>query len=296
MAITFVGSAVANATNGGDPSIDLTTISGLAEDDVVVVAYVIGDNDNTDFDMAVVSPSGYAELADLFADDTRDCNLGVFWKRQGATVDTTLVLDGQGGTDAAVAAVAMAFRGVDLTTAIDTTTTTATGTSTWLADPPAINHTNDADGVAVIAIGGAGHTRGDVGGTLPTGYTTNAATEGADDQTDAFVAMGYNLSPADPENPGIITPTGADNAGFSWAAATVALRAEPSNDRTASGASVLSIPTTSGTATAPFQASGTSTLPSLTSTGSVTVTNPAAAVPRWRMQPQNQSRRRTSTW
>ena len=225
MAITFVGSTSGNATDGGDVTLDLTTISGLAQDDLVIVAYVIGDNDNVDFTMAMVT-AGYTGVADLFSDDTEDCNLGVFRKFMGASPDTAAQVDGQGGGDAAVAAAAMAFRGVDTTTPMDVAATTATGIDTAHPNPPSIDH-NNPSGVWTVIAGASGHAITTHTYTFPTGYTVNAVDDGVTDPTvglSGTVGMGYKTSPADPEDPGVMTHSGTDNAAYAWCAVTMALR------------------------------------------------------------------------
>jgi len=220
MAISFIGSASGAAGNGGDPSI---TLPSTLEGDLVIVSGGIGDNDNVNFTMAMIT-TGYTSVADLFANDTQDCSLGVFWKFMGVTPDTTAVFDGQGGTDAACSAVAMVFRGVDLTTPMDVAPTTATGINTMHPNPPSIDHLNPSGVYSVIA-GASGHTLGSTGTyTFPTGYTTNALQRGANDTSDVTVGMGYRTDPADPEDPGVMTHSGTSSTSFSWAAVTMALR------------------------------------------------------------------------
>lgn len=221
MAISFVGSAENSAANGAN--VTLTLPAGTTTNDLVIVAYGIGDNDNVDFDMAMVT-TGYTEVADLFANDTQDASLGVYWKVMGATPDTTAAVDGLGGADAAVAAVCMVFRGVDLTTPMDVTPTTATAINTMHPNPPSINHNNPA-GVWTVIAGASGHTLAGAGTyTFPTGYVTNAIDRGQDDDSDVTVGMGYRTNPADPEDPGVMTHSGTDSTSFAWCAATLALR------------------------------------------------------------------------
>ena len=220
MAISFIGSAEGSSANGGN--VILTLPGPPIADDLVIVAYAIGDNDDVDFNMAMVT-TGYTEVADLFANDVQDANLGVYWKVMGATPDTTAEVDGQGGADAAVAAVCMVFRGVDTVTPMDVTPTTATGINTMHPNPPSINFL-DAAAWTVIA-GVSGHVLGGTGTyTFPTGYVTNAINQGQDDTSDVTVGMGYRTTPADPEDPGVMTHSGTDSADASWCAATLALR------------------------------------------------------------------------
>lgn len=223
MAISFVGSAENSAINGAD--VTLTLPGGMSQDDLVIVAYAIGDNDNVNFAMAMVT-AGYTEVTDQFSDDTQDINLGVFRKFMGATPDTSATVDGQGGADAAVAAVCMVFRGVDTTTPFDVARALANGINTMHPDPPSIDWVTA--GVWTVIAGASGHTLGGAATyTFPTGYTTNALDRGSDDTSDATVGMGYRTNPADPEDPGVMTHSGTDSVSFAWCATTMALRAAP---------------------------------------------------------------------
>ena len=225
MAISFVGSAEGSSSPNTDTTITLSGISML-QDDLVIVAQAIGDNDNTALNLTMVS-TGWTEL---FTDIdktgvTQDVYLGVWYKFMSATPDSSAVVDGLGGTDAASAAVAMVFRGVDLTTPFDVTTTTATGTATMHPNPPSVNHLNPA-GLWTVIVGASGHLLAGAGTyTFPTGYTTNAIDRGHDDTSDVTVGMGYRSSGiSDPEDPGTMTHSGTDSANYSWIAATMALR------------------------------------------------------------------------
>jgi hypothetical protein len=218
--IEFVGSAENSAGNGADVTL---TLPATQPGDLVIVAYAIGDNDSANQTMAMVT-GGYTSVADLFSDDTLDVNLGVFWKVMGSPSETTAIVDGLGGTDAAVAAVAMVFRGVDTGTPMDVTATTDTGIDTGIANPPSINH-NNPSGVWTVIAAGTVHSGGAaITYTFPTGYTTNAVDDGETDTTDVTVGMGYRTNPSDPEDPGSITPSVADGVTFAWAAVTMALR------------------------------------------------------------------------
>lgn len=222
MALSFIGSAEASAANGADVTI---TLPSTLQGDLVIVSGAIGDNDGVNFTMAMTT-GGYTLVpgADLFADDTQDTNLGVFYKFMGGTPDTSAVFTGQGGVDAACAAVAMVFRGVDATTPFDVASTVATGIDTMHPNPPSIDHLNPS-GLWTVIAGASGHTLAGAGTyTFPTGYTTNALDVGADDTSDVTVGMGYKTTPTDPEDPGVMTHSGTDNAAFSWAAVTMALR------------------------------------------------------------------------
>lgn len=225
MAITYVGGASGTNTNGNNPSVSLTALTGgsdsaAAQNDLVIFSY--GDPyAAADLDLATVG-AGWTEIADLFANDTIDTQFGVFWKIMTATPDTSVV--GVASTDAGsgTAGAVQVFRGIDLTTPFDVTSVPTTGLNTALPDPSSIDWSTS--GVWTVIAAGAGHTQGAVTYTFPTGYTTDAVQAVGNDTNDISVLMGYNLAPADPENPGAFTWNGTDNVAFSWAAVTMALR------------------------------------------------------------------------
>jgi hypothetical protein len=221
VAISFIGSVEGGATEGGDVTLDLTTISGLAQNDLVIVAYGIGDADNVDENMAMVT-AGYTEVADLFSDDVNDTNLGVFYKFMGASPDTSAVVDGLGGIDAAVVAIAMVFRGVNTGTPMDVAATTSTVIDTMHPNPPSIDWSTA--GTWIVIAGASAHQATGTSYTFPTGYTTNAADLLSVDTTKITVGMGYRTNPADPEDPGVMTLAGSDNTAYSAAAVTMALK------------------------------------------------------------------------
>lgn len=223
MAISYVNGGASNANNGGDVTV-LFTGWGLQQNDLVLAVGAIGDNDDLNFTMAMTT-SGYTLVTgtDLFSNDVQDTHLAVFYKFMGPTPDSSAVFTGQGGTDASCALAVMAFRGVDTSTPMDTSATTATGLNTYAANPPSIS--GSTSGFWTVACGAAGTVLGATAAfTLPTGYTTNAQGSSGNDTSDVTVAMGYNSSPATPEDPGSFTHNGTDSADYSWCAATLALR------------------------------------------------------------------------
>lgn len=233
-AISFVGSAEDDANNNGDPTADLTTISGLAENDLVIAACGLGDADAVNGDVTM-NTAGYTGLSDLFIDDANETNFEVFYKFMGASVDTSAICEGSTlGNDTATAIVVMAFRGVDTTTPFDVASTSATGISDPDADPPSIDWSTT--GIwTVIAVASAHDLGGDCTAdayVFPTGYTTDQIECRSADGTDISVGMGYNSAPADPEDPGIVDHNGTDSANDSWAAVTMALRPAVTPSRT----------------------------------------------------------------
>src|SRR3990170_173432 len=89
--ITFVGSASNSSVPTADTTVSLTGIS-LQAGDLVIVTAGIGDDDNVNHNV-LINTAGYTEVADLFANDTDDTNLAVWWKIMGATPDASVVVE-----------------------------------------------------------------------------------------------------------------------------------------------------------------------------------------------------------
>jgi len=213
------------AANGADMTFTLPT---LLEGDLVLVA--TAQPSDTDQNMSM-DTADYTEVTDLYATDTDDTNLGVFYKVMGGSPDATAVVNGSAIVGNGGSAVLMVFRTVDDSSPMDATATTATGTNSMQADPPSIDY-SDTDGLVVI-VGACGHRLATGGGyVFPQYYFGDAAI--SNDTLDSTVAMA--IKPAylasDPENPGKFTSVGttagsvpvAEVANSSWAAVTMVLR------------------------------------------------------------------------
>ncbi|OGC80569.1 hypothetical protein A2943_03510 [Candidatus Adlerbacteria bacterium RIFCSPLOWO2_01_FULL_51_16] len=261
-AISFVGSAEnsSDPSNNADPTANLTTISGLAEGDLVIAACGLADADNVTTANVLMNTAGYTGLSDLFIDDTHETNFEVFYKFMGASVDTSAICEGSTlGIDTGTAIVVMAFRGVDTTTPFDVASTSQATANDPDADPLSIDWSTT--GVwTVIAVASAhvlNFTCTSDAYIFPTGYTTNAIECGGNDTTDISVGMGYNSAPADPENPGIVDHNGTDSTSNSWAAVTMALR--PAVPPTVTTQDASSIGATSATFNGTIDATGGAT-------------------------------------
>ena len=226
MAISFVQSAVGSSSPNATTSV---TISATAADDLILVAFAVGDTSATDSD---ISLSGYTEVADLFSGtDTNDTDLWVGYKFATAGETTVGPFTALGGTNASNAAVVMVFRGVATVAnggPFDTAANTATGIDTSNADPPSHNWSGTA-GVWTVIAAATGHTGGATASfTFPANYTTNAVQRAHDDTVDVLVGMGYRTNPADPEDPGALTAANIGTAtANSWCAVTMSLKEAP---------------------------------------------------------------------
>jgi len=212
MAISFVGGNTAFNSNMPNGELTITMPAGIAEDDYAIA---VGgtDNGNTDHD---ISSTGYTELADLFADDTNRCNVGVFRKIQSATPDSNVVIAFNHISGFTGTGVVQVFRGVDVTTPEDATTVNVTGIDGATPDPGAIT-TITAD-TWVIAIGAS---REFDAVTNPVSGYSNLTTRSEGSYAVAMCSKTI-ASPAE-ENPGTYADI-VGQASDSWAASTVAIR------------------------------------------------------------------------
>lgn len=223
MAISFVGSAVASSSPNAQTSVDISGIS-LQSGDLILVGFAVGDTSASDSNLALTD---YTEVADLFSGtDTNDTDLWVGYKYSTGSETAVGPFTAVGGTNASNAATVMVFRGVRQAVdggPFDVASTTATGIDTSNADPPSIDWSTA--GVWAVIVGATGHTGGaSATYTAPTNYTTNFAQRAHNDTVDVLIGMGYNSSPADPENPGAFTAATIGTASAnSWCAVTMAL-------------------------------------------------------------------------
>jgi fibronectin-binding autotransporter adhesin len=270
VAISVVGGIAAGAINGGNPSLVLTGM-GVAQNDVVLVFGGIG---GTAAGTQGATGNNSGAYQQLVSNDSGINQFYVGWQRMGATPDTTITCNGNGDSGDGAAYACIVLRGVTTDSPpTDATTTTATPTTTTNPDPPQIDWSTA--GTAVIV--GALSAVNDAAITIPTGYsTTNMAsfTATANDGEDASVAIAYDLTPSDPENPGTFTGW----ASGLWQAATVAIKpaAGTFGDGDLSGGSIAGTATLVGasTAVAPLSATGTGTA---TLAGAATASSALAA-------------------
>jgi len=226
MAISYVGSVVGNATNGG--SITLALPAARATSDLIIAVLGAGDDDFTEPTLAITT-AGYTELTtstiSVDGGTAGDANLAVFYKYHNGT-DTNIVSTASGtGTDSSTALAVMLFRDVASVAQggpLEISIQTANGTTGGDPNPPQVSGFTEASSAVVIA-GAVGNTSA-LTLTAPTGYTTNAVNSIGNDNFDISVGLAYKLAPSDPEDPGVFTDNGA---GAAWAAVTMVLKATP---------------------------------------------------------------------
>lgn len=222
-AISFVNSA--NNSSSPNTATTVTLPGSMQTGDLIVVATGVGDTANNGM---TVSTSGYTRIpgvaATLYANDTNDTNLDVYYKIHNGT-DTTVAFNAIGGTNASNVGLVMVFRGVNTVTPFDTNANTVTGIDTSSANPPSHNWSG-ASGAWTVIAASTGHTGGATATfTFPANYTTNAVQRAHNDTIDVLAGMGYRSSPADPEDPAAFTAATIGTASAnSWAAVTMSLK------------------------------------------------------------------------
>jgi hypothetical protein len=200
----------------------------MQANDLIIVAFAVGDDDFTQPTLAITT-ADYTEVTSstLSSDGGTggDGNLAVFYKYHNGS-DTTVVTTAAGtGTDSSTAVSVMVFRGVALTGdggPFDVAATTDTGTSGGDPNPPSINTTGTA-GIWTVIAGAVGNAAA-LTLTGPANYTTNFRNDVGNDSFDTSVGLGYRTGPSDPEDPAVMTDSGA---GVAWCAVTMALKEAP---------------------------------------------------------------------
>lgn len=228
--IQFVGSSIIHRYIGNTSTtvsiVDLTggLMSTPAADDLVLVFFSQGSNLD-----GSVSITDYTRLCDLYANDSVDANLTVHYKFMSSTPDTSFVFTGGGSDGHSKSILITVWRGVDLTTPIDVTTTTATGTNTQYVNPPSI--TPVTEGAVVVSGGGAAllETTSEANSIATSSdlinFKAGAITDDSGKVTYGSTVAGGSSTPW---SSGAVDPAvfvyEQDGTAFSWCAASVALR------------------------------------------------------------------------
>jgi hypothetical protein len=194
--ITFIGSA--QSTTG-----TMTLPTGLQQNDLVIVATYRDDN-------TANLPTGYTAGQN---GTSNNVNYRWSYKRMGATPDTTVT----GLSTSAAIHIAIVFRNVNTTTALDVASPTRTTNTAGMPNPPSITTVTNNAMVVVI-----GYLDDDViTATAPTNFTlARTANYGSAGAGGTIMAAYRTKSPAGAEDAGTFGGGGTD----SWVATTLALR------------------------------------------------------------------------
>lgn len=217
--ISYVGGTTARITGSTATTTNVNLPAGTTTDDLVVVSYSIG---STVSRTAQFSISTYTATASLTQSDTYVSNLGVFYKKMGATPDTTVTIPATGAIADAGAVAIQVFRGVDTTNPLDNTTTTATAANGRRANPPLIYVYTQ--GSFIVACGSGAHVAGqNETFTAGTGYTTDFQTIATDNTTDATVGMGYRSTSVNMLTDNLGAAASPEPTGYTQVAKTYAI-------------------------------------------------------------------------
>lgn len=215
MALVYVGGAEASG-NSASFNLSLAGLS-LQPGDLVIVS--TGCVHTSDVNPGV-STVGYNEVADLYANRTRDANLSVNWKLMGAVPDTVVTCNGSGVATNGSVAVAHVWRNVDQASPLDVPVTTATGTRASPPDSPAI--TPITAGAVVIATGLGTSLSVNNSVTAPVGYT-NQVDISVDPGNAATIGIASKAWVSGVENAAAWT-NWTTNTADSWCAVSLAIR------------------------------------------------------------------------
>lgn len=194
--------------------------------DFVLITY--GEGASVDATLSGrISTSGYTLNTELYVNDNADANLAVFYKIMGSTPDTSVVVVGNTASSGKAIVNINVFRGVHPSTPLDATTTTSTAVNTAVANPPAITPTTT--GNVIVAVASSAISTFAVTYTIAsTSYLTDFRQNNSPNTFGIVVGSGFVTGQAagvsyDPTSWAV----SGDNAAFSSARATLALRPAP---------------------------------------------------------------------
>lgn len=223
MALSYVGGNTGTGT-GATYAVSLTALTGGSDssaavgDLVIVCTNVTGTTDVT-----FTAPTGFTKVADLYGNDTRDCNLGIFFKYLTAA-DTSVTVTGSNNAANGGATVVHVWRGAEVEPFLYTSyqPVTATGNNGANADCPSVTPHYSSFESVILAVGaGTGATTQTAPGVL-SGYSNLKAVNGDGSTMDGWVAICSKAWVSGAEDPAAYA-SGASSNSDSWCAATLVL-------------------------------------------------------------------------
>ncbi|HLM84194.1 MAG TPA: hypothetical protein VK254_03220, partial [Candidatus Bathyarchaeia archaeon] len=229
--ISLIGTPQTGVANNG-ANVTLTWSTRPSTGDVTVV--IVGSPAATPAGCSV-STSDYQTAKTFTGSGNTQPTMAVFYKVQGATTDTNVVVKADGAATTDSTAIGYVLRGVDNANVLDQTATTAGVTTGTNPDPAAIVvQTNKAWVIASAVSVQAGDASP---GTI-SGYTNHYQTTGSDTYNHTIAAATKEVATPATENPGKWSTWATGN----WYAITTAIKAEPGI--TISGTSNVGVGTT----------------------------------------------------
>ena len=227
--IAFIGAVTHISTSTTNQTVALPQ-DIIAGDLVLVLVAGTTSGASGNRDLGVIT-TGYTELCDLFSDDLQDAELSVSYKIMGDVPDTQVVTTGvfSGTASYAASVIIQAFRGVDQTTPLAATTTTAAINNTYIPNPPAITPTVD-NALVVSAVASVIATRVDPDPVLQAPSPLQDVSVTYAKPSTAMTAQSAGMGSMLATTAGVAidlatwTILGSGATSSAWAAATIALR------------------------------------------------------------------------
>lgn len=206
-------------------NVSLTDLTGgfltaPQEGDLVVVSYGVAAGGAPATGISI--GSSYTNLSVLSQTDSRSISFVVGYKFMGSTPDTSVTVSQTFSVNNAGCVTVQVYRGIDPTTPLDVTPTSAGNINTFLVNPPAITPVTAG---AVVAVSGGG---------AAVSLATNAAYSSSDllsfssvfgnAAQDVLLGAGYVRWVSGAVDPATFTANVGDSTQFSWASYSVALR------------------------------------------------------------------------
>ena len=212
----FINKKQSASDSGGNITLNLGL--SIAEGDIAIVVY--GWVSTTDDAPSIVT-SGSTTIAELYSNDTVDTNFLAAYKIMGPTPDGNVQVAGH-GANPTVAAVHV-WRGVNTSTPMDVTATTATGVNTLTPNSPSI--TPVTPGAIIISLGVGAYSAGFISTINPPSGMSNGVDGFSWNGTiGAVVGIASFAWVSGAYDPSAWTSGGGGRSTDSWAAATIALR------------------------------------------------------------------------
>jgi hypothetical protein len=223
--IQFVGGNTSSKVGATSGNTTISLSSGLtggiasaaAEGDLVIAAFASGSSTSSRTLAITDGTNNYTTIEKMVDGAPVDAHLRVAYKF--ASGDTSTTFGPTGSTNDAGAMAVYVFRGVDSTTPMDVTHTTASGSGTTNANPPSIEPVTA--GAFIVCVGASGHLSG--ADTFTSSDLTDFQTDGANDSNDVTLGIGH----IDNWTSGAFNASafgGVPNNSASWVAMSIALR------------------------------------------------------------------------
>lgn len=218
----------AGATSGTSTIALNSSLSGGLRSSVQagdLVVAIFGAASSSDVTLSITDGTTEYTLigSELYSNDSVKTSLRAAYKFMGGSPDTATTFGPTGDVTCAAALAVLVFSGVNASTPIDVTTTTATGINGMTPNPPAI--TPVTAGAKIISMGAAAHGSGSTV-TFTSPDLSGFLSAYSADNNECTLGVGYKDWTSGAFDPGAFSLVGAgfDDPNWSWAALTLALR------------------------------------------------------------------------